>query len=312
MNINIGFDLRDKVEEEHKKAKYVKEIINDYCVLDLETTGLSAEYDEIIEIGILKVRNNQIVDRFEQLIKPKYEIDDFITKLTGITNEMLSDKPSIQNIKNEVLDFIGNDTIVGHNTSFDIRFLNNSFDVNLENKYIDTMQFARKLFPELEHHRLTDLSKHLNLSNNAHRSIADCITTKDLYDKIKEEMNSKNLKIEDLFTSSSHKRIDIKSINPTSIEIDTDNFFYKKHVVFTGKLDKMLRKDAMQIIVNLGGILDLTVNKDTNYLILGNNDYNVVLNGEKSSKHKKAEQLKLKGQDIEILDENTFYSLLEL
>lgn len=74
----------------------------------------------------------------------------------------------------------------------------------------------------------------------------------------------------------------------------------------------MLRKDAMQLVVNLGGILDNSVNKQTNYLILGNNDYNAILKGEKSSKHKKAEKLQLEGQDISIIDEYTFYDLLNV
>ena len=66
----------------------------------------------------------------------------------------------------------------------------------------------------------------------------------------------------------------------------------------------------MQIVVNLGGKLDKSVTKKTNYLILGDNDYNAILHGEKSSKHKKAEQLKLEGNDIEIIDERTFYDIL--
>lgn len=72
----------------------------------------------------------------------------------------------------------------------------------------------------------------------------------------------------------------------------------------------MLRKDAMQIIVDLGGILDKSVNKNTNYLILGNNDYNAVLHGDKSNKHKKAEKLKMEGNDINIIDEFTFYDII--
>ena len=64
---------------------YIKKIIDDYCVLDIETTGLSAYYDEIIEIGILRVRNNEIVDQYSQLIQPESPIDSFITSLTGIT-----------------------------------------------------------------------------------------------------------------------------------------------------------------------------------------------------------------------------------
>ena len=104
-------------------SNYVKKIVSDYCVLDTETTGLSAYYDEVIEIGILKVRSEDVTDRYEQLIRPKYEIDGFITSLTGITNEMVADKPPIEDVKGDVLAFLENDIIVGHNTSFDVRFL---------------------------------------------------------------------------------------------------------------------------------------------------------------------------------------------
>lgn len=228
---------------------------------------------------------------------------------------MLEGMPSIDSVKTDVLSFIGDDIILGHNTSFDMRFLNEGFKEQLSNQYMDTMQFARKLYPELKHHRLSDLTDYLGLHNNEHRALSDCVSTKELYDAVKSSMADKNLAIEDLWpVSGSHggKGIDIKAIKPTEVIIDEDGFFYNRHVVFTGKLEKMLRKDAMQIVVNLGGILDNSVNKQTNYLILGDNDYNAILKGEKSSKHKKAEKLKLEGQDIEIIDERTFYDLLEV
>lgn len=292
---------------------YIKDIISNYCVIDTETTGLSSYYDEIIEIGILKIVDNKIVDRYSQLIKPTYEIDSFVTYLTGITNEMVEGMPSIMDVKNEVLNFIGNDVIIGHNTSFDIRFLNEGFEIELDNKYMDTMQFARKLYPELNHHRLSDLTSFLNLHNNEHRALSDCISTKQLYDSMKLLMKEKNLAIEDLwYQRNSRKGIDIKEIKAENVEIDEDNFFYNRHVVFTGKLDRMLRKEAMQIIVNLGGVLDNNVTKKTNYLILGDNDYNAILRGNKSSKHLKAEKYKKEGQDIEVIDELTFYDLIEM
>lgn len=281
----------------NSNSNYTKQLIDDYCVLDTETTGLSAYYDEIIEIGILRVRNNEIVDRYDQLIEPNFDIDDFITALTGITNEMLKDMPSIDSVKTDVLSFIGDDIILGHNTSFDMRFLNEGFKEQLSNQYMDTMQFARKLYPELKHHRLSDLTDYLGLHNNEHRALSDCVSTKELYDAVKASMAEKNLVIEDLWkTSGSHggKGIDVKEIKPTEVVINRDGFFYNRHVVFTGKLEKMLRKDAMQIVVNLGGVLDNSVNKQTNYLILGDNDYNAILKGEKSSKHKKQKSSSLR------------------
>ena len=75
--------------------KYVRKIIDNYCVLDLETTGLSPNYDSIIEIGIIKVKENKIVDKYNSLINPGFLINEYITSITGITNEMLKGKPKI-------------------------------------------------------------------------------------------------------------------------------------------------------------------------------------------------------------------------
>lgn len=294
--------------------KYVRKIINNYCVLDLETTGLSPNYDSIIEIGIIKVKENKIVDKYNSLINPGFLINEYITSITGITNEMLKGKPKIIDLKKEVLNFIGNDVLVGHNISFDVSFLQKGFNEELKNEYIDTLQFCRKLFKELSHHRLTDMSNYLEISRNEHRSMSDCLCTKELYDCIKEKMKNNGLEINDIFAKKNYssKNIDIHAIKPDNIEIDEDNFFYNKHCVFTGKLEKMIRKDAMQLVVNVGGILDNSVTKKTNYLILGNNDYCSSIKDGKSSKHKKAEKYKLEGQDIEIIDEDTFYNLFNL
>lgn len=294
--------------------KYVRKIIDNYCVLDLETTGLSPNYDSIIEIGIIKVKENKIVDKYNSLINPGFLINEYITSITGITNEMLKGKPKIIDLKKEVLNFIGNDVLVGHNISFDVSFLQKGFNEELKNEYIDTLQFCRKLFKELSHHRLTDMSNYLEISRNEHRSMSDCLCTKELYDCIKEKMKNDGLEINNIFAKRNYssKNIDIHAIKPDNIEIDEDNFFYNKHCVFTGKLEKMIRKDAMQLVVNVGGILDNSVTKKTNYLILGNNDYCSSIKDGKSSKHKKAEKYKLEGQDIEIIDEDTFYNLFNL
>ena len=294
--------------------KYVRKIIDNYCVLDLETTGLSPNYDSIIEIGIIKVKENKIVDKYNSLINPGFLINEYITSITGITNEMLKGKPKIMDLKKEVLNFIGNDVLVGHNISFDVSFLQKGFNEELKNEYIDTLQFCRKLFKELSHHRLTDMSNYLEISRNEHRSMSDCLCTKELYDCIKEKMKNNGLEINDIFAKKNYssKNIDIHAIKPDNIEIDEDNFFYNKHCVFTGKLEKMIRKDAMQLVVNVGGILDNSVTKKTNYLILGNNDYCSSIKDGKSSKHKKAEKYKLEGQDIEIIDEDIFYNLFNL
>lgn len=200
------------------KTNYTKQIISDYCVLDTETTGLSANYDSVIEIGLLKVRNNKIVERYSQLIHPNkvkrgysaensnttndkfigHIIGSFITELTGITDDMVKDAPYIKDVENLVHDFIENDVILGHNTSFDIRFLNASFSKIIENKYMDTMPFSRKIYPHFPTHKLSYLTEKLGLSNNEHRALADCVATKELYDNLKLYLTKNNLKIDNL------------------------------------------------------------------------------------------------------------------
>lgn len=297
----------------HNK-NYIREIVNDYCVIDLETTGLSFLYDDILEIGILKVHDNKIIETYNQLINPNHPIPEFITELTGITNEMVMNKPTIGMVKNDVLNFLGEHIIIGHNTSFDLNFIKTKFNTYLPNKYMDTLQFSRKLYPELKQHRLVDMVTYLNLSNDKHRALSDCLSTKQLYDCIKQKMFDNSWEINDIFVQKNSKKtsIEIGKIVPTSDIIDENNFFYQKHCVFTGMLEKIVRKDAMQLVVNSGGILDKTVNKSTNYLILGNNDYCKSIKDGKSIKQKKAEKLKLSGQDIEVIDEYTFYKLMEL
>jgi len=172
----------------YKRGKYTKKLIDDYCVLDIETTGLSFHNDKIIEIGILKIRKNKIIKRYQQLIDPQVPISAFITSLTGITEKMVENQPLIDDIYNDVMDFIGDDIIVGHNTSFDLNFIANSFRIDLNNEYMDTVQFSRIVYPQLKHHRLTDMVEYLHLSNNEHRAIADCIATYELYENCKKKI----------------------------------------------------------------------------------------------------------------------------
>lgn len=171
-----------------KRGRYVKKIVDDYCVVDIETTGLSWQRDQIIEIGIVKVRQGHIFDQYVQLIDPHKDISHFITQLTGIDNDMVFGMPELRDIIDEVLDFIGDDIIIGHNTAFDLSFIANHFGQDIENEYMDTLQFSRKVYPHLPHHRLTDMVELLGLSNNEHRALADCIATHELYKHLKQHI----------------------------------------------------------------------------------------------------------------------------
>ena len=313
--ITIG-DIKkiDRVE----KGKSIIDLLDNYIIFDIETTGLDSSYDEIIEIGAIRIENNKVVSKFQSLVKPNIEIDDYISELTGITNDMVKNAPKIEDVLPQFMEFVGNEILIGHNVNFDINFIYDNLYINnykvLKNDFIDTMRLARKLLPDLSHHRLIDLADYFNIDfSNNHRALRDCEITLSIYENLKliaieKYGDSDNFK--DAFKKHS-SAIKAKDIVTTNTEFDIDNLFYGKYVAITGTLEKLQRKEAMQIIVDLGGYCEDNVTKKTNYLILGNNDYNPILRGKKSSKLIKAEKLKLDGNDIEIISENVFYDIID-
>ncbi len=165
-----------------------------YVVFDLETTGLSPFKDEIIEIGAVKVdKDGQIADTFTTLVKPIRPVSEFIRNLTGISNEMLSDAPSIYTALPRFIDFVGEATVIGHNVTFDIAFVQQKAkiyqDIKFLNPYIDTLTLTRKVYPGLKSYKLQDLIKEYNLKTYAaHRALADVVATQQLYELLKKNL----------------------------------------------------------------------------------------------------------------------------
>lgn len=161
--------------------------LDDYTVLDIETTSLDTFSGEIVEISAIKVRDRKEVDSFSKLIKTKNEIGYFTTRLTGITNEMVEKQGSeLVDVLQEFKNFLDNDIIVGHNVNFDINFIYDNMKENLNeyllNDFIDTLRISRKVLPNLRHHKLDDLIRYFNLTRrNEHRALNDCILTNQVY-----------------------------------------------------------------------------------------------------------------------------------
>lgn len=307
--------------KQRDKGESIISFPDNYIMIDIETTGLSAQWDSIIEVAALKVRGGEIVDDYLSFVEYNDELPEYITELTGITNEMLIGAPSPEIVMKELYDFIDNDIIVGYNVNFDINFLYDYFgkylNVQLKNNYIDCMRISRKLYPEEKHHRLKDMVKILKINiEGEHRALDDCNTTKKVFDELHKEVFNK-FESETIFLHSFKKKshsncIKVSEIIADCTEFDVTHPIYGKCCVFTGTLERMTRKEAMQVVVNLGGEVSNSVTSKTNYLILGNNDYCPTIKNGKSRKQEKAEQLLLQGKDISILDENTFYDLIKI
>lgn len=298
----------DEKRKRDCKGKSLLVALNDFTALDIETTGLSPEYDSIIELAAVRYRNGAPVERYSQLVNPGFSLDEFITELTGITDEMLFTMPKIGEALPGFIAFLGNDVVVGHNVHFDVNFI---YDKSVENglspfsnNFVDTMRMAKRLYKSLPSYKLGCLIENLGLEKReAHRALNDAELTAEAYRVMCTEPN-----FEIAMTLSQDKKA--RDFVAQEGYIDEDNPLFGKVCVFTGALQKFNRSEAMQIVTNIGGICADSVTKKTNFLILGNTDYWASKNDGKSSKHKKAEKLKISGSDIEIISENVFYDMI--
>ncbi len=160
------------------------DLINDlnFCVIDLETTGGNHLKDKIIEIGMVKIKKRELAESKSFLINPQINIPEFIQKLTNIKQKDVKNSPFIEDVIDEILEFIGDDIIVAHNTSFDVPFMNSvlkRLDKDpLSNKVICTNVMTKHLIPEILNSNLNYMSRLFNIEHSkAHRAYDDALAT---------------------------------------------------------------------------------------------------------------------------------------
>ncbi|MBQ8248978.1 MAG: PolC-type DNA polymerase III [Clostridia bacterium] len=149
----------------------------EYCVFDIETTGLSSQSCHITEIGAVLMQGNEVIDRFNIFSNPGEHIPENITELTGITDEMVADAPDNEAAVRAFLEFAGKRILVAHNASFDVSFIRKvaeDFRIEFTNPYMDTVAMSRYVNPDLKKHKLDILANYFNLGEfNHHRACDD-------------------------------------------------------------------------------------------------------------------------------------------
>ena len=237
------------------KGESVLCLPRDYTVVDTETTGLSTESCCLIEVSALRVREGRVAAEFSTLIRPPWRevqkngqwqqgyVDDFIQGLTGITDEMLEGAPLPEEALPQVEDFLGRDLLLGHNVGFDTAFLYDSFQKYLGrplgNNSLDQLRLARKLLPQLPHHRLGDVAAALGVPyEGAHRALADCWITYGCYEKLRALALSQGT--EEEFLQRFEKKKPAKPRYPGV----PGHPFYQKTLVLTGSLDTSQNREA--------------------------------------------------------------------
>ena len=169
-----------------------------YVVFDIETTGLSKEKEMITEIGAVKVADGKIIERFSTFVNPQRPISAEITKLTGITDDMVKDAPTIENVLPEFLKFCEDTVLVAHNASFDTGFIRIAAERaglgELHHTVVDTLELARALLPELNKHKLDIVCEYLGVTlNGHHRAVNDAEATAEVFIKFLDMLAEKKI-----------------------------------------------------------------------------------------------------------------------
>lgn len=297
----------------------------DFITIDFETAN---QYrNSPCEIGLTFVEDNKIINSKSWLIKPKeMDFNDFNISIHGIKPEDIYNKPEFDEIWNEILPLIDNKFIIAHNASFDMSVLRNTLDLysipypNIQ--YVCSYIFSKKLWLNLPSYGLSNLCRINGIELNHHRAESDSLATaklalnafliadvnciEDIPKKLKTKIGFINESTYEPSISkgkthckNAYSALERRESNP-------DCIFYGKNIVFTGTLNSMERKQAQQIITDIGGIICSGVNKKTDYLIVGQQDYRVVGEDGMSTKQENAIKLNNKGFSIETISEDEF------
>lgn len=310
--------------------------ITDFVAIDFETAN--AKRTSACSIGIAIFEDLKLVSTSHYLIKPyPSDFDPFNVSIHGITEDDVADAPTFDELWNDIAPLIEGKLVVAHNASFDMSVLRRTLEfyhVPLpELRFLCTYRLTERVYPQMDSHRLNTISRLLKIELNHHNAESDAIACGEILCHILSENNiSTSAEFEEKFNVTfgymnpldyvpsrkltlaedgkpvKAKRASEYVANADANTIDPD--FYGKYFVFTGTLSSMQRQTAYGIVSRGGGFPQDAITKKTNYLVVGLQDYRK-LNGGMSTKMKKAQECRSKGQDIKIIIEDEFISMID-
>ena len=246
------------------KSVELNKFYNNYTVIDLETTGLSPYANDIIEISAIKYRQNRKIAEYVTLVKTEQVIPTNITKLTGITNKMLSNAPDPRTAILGLFDFFKSDVLVGYNITFDLAFLNNNCDLFwagdkfIKNNYVDVMNLTKRYVPSLGITKQINVAQYFGIgTKGSHRAGTDCEICNACYQKIREIA-------EEEYTAPREQ-----IILSCKAEITGKKPFAGRIFFFLGILDRWYIKNIRDIVLKLGGIVQNYPNENVDIVIVG-------------------------------------------
>lgn len=199
-----------------------------YIVFDVETTGLSSAYDTIIELAAVRLKDGEIVDTFESFANPHHPLSETTTRLTGITDDMVQDAPEVGDMIAKFVEFCEDAILVAHNANFDMGFFYaacQTAGVEVPKySYIDTVEMARYLYPDMRNHRLDTLAKRFDIElTQHHRAIYDTEATAYLFVKFLKDAMDRGIEYLDQLNDQVGKGDSYKRSRPTSCTLLVQN-----------------------------------------------------------------------------------------
>lgn len=277
-----------------------------YVVIDTETTGLSSRTDEIIEIGMVKVKDGNIIDEYSTLIKPNCVISASASRVNGIYDSDVKNAPSFDDVCDNIHNFIKGNTIVAHNATFDISFLkrqSEEYGIEVDKiLYVDSIDIAKNSIKNLDNYKLDTIVKFFGLSEQNHRALDDAKQTAIIVQKCIEK------KIADHEEELQRKREEKKA---KTIERETkfaNSPLLNKKFAFTGDFIED-RANLENMLSKVGAILQTSVNTNTDFLVVGN--ISNLPEWALERKYKKAREIYDKKGIIKILSETKYLSMIE-
>lgn len=280
----------------------------EFVIFDLETTGLSPIFNEIIEFGAIKVKNGAVVSKLQIFIKPKVPVSSKISELTHITNEMLANEADLESVFPQIKEFIGDSVLVAHNVSFDRRFLETTyqnFGYEFKNSVIDTYHLALCIWPNNKKHTLGAIAKKCSISYNsdvAHRADYDAEVLMSVFNHIiNKELSKDVITLNDLFDYNLKQDAYDKLFNFSVVVLVKNNAgindLYKLiSISHTDTLKNGYSKDGGTPTIYRNKLNELRTN-----LFLGSSGYNGYLF-----------EMAISGSLLELEQEIDFYDYIEL
>lgn len=245
----------------NNKTSIIKE--DEYAIVDIETTGFSVEYCHIIEISVLKVLYGEIVDSYHTYVKQSEPIPPFITRLTGITDNDVAGGKLICHAVKEFAEFVGELTIVGHNVSFDYRFLNHDCERHINrtirNERIDTMRLSKELISDIPNFKLGTLINYFKIVDlGQHSAINDTQMTYELIRSLSD-------------LNDNYREKNIIQIQSAA---DNCNLFMNKKIVIKTKMKYVQPRLLECVFSEMNSRVYYSLYSSCNVLIMNESTYN--------------------------------------